>query len=80
MERQDGMLTRRPAMVLMEDLFAVWRPDETFVGSSDLIARLIQHNPEFWSSTSSYGRALTAQRMGRMLSEGFKVYSGDETP
>ncbi|WP_312347345.1 DUF3631 domain-containing protein [Actinomyces sp.] len=75
-ERADGLTRLPPAVVLICDLFQVWEEGETFVRTPALLTRLINHNPEMWGEGSAYGRALTVQRLGRMLSQGAKIHSG----
>lgn len=74
MERDAGLMKRPPAYVLMEDLRHVIGEDEKFVPTNDLVSRLIRQNPEYWGMGSTYGRDLTAQRMGRMLA-GSKIFA-----
>ncbi len=75
-ERADGLTRLPPAVVLLQDLLLVWPEGDEFVKSSILVARLINHNPEQWGDQSAYGKALTVQRFGRMLSQGAKIHSG----
>lgn len=74
-EREEGHVQKRPALALIDHIAEVWKPWETFVGSEDLVRRLIIAHPEVWGADSSYGRALTVQRMGRMLSSAYKVHT-----
>lgn len=74
MEREAGLSKRPPAYVLLEDLRQVIVDGEKFVPTSDLVPRLIQHNPDYWGKGSAYGKDLTAQRMGRMLA-GSKIFT-----
>ncbi len=75
MEREEGLMKQPPAMVLLRDLYAEWGEDEAFLTSSELISRLLRRNPDWWGVSSSYGRALTAQRMGRMIVQATKIKS-----
>jgi len=75
-ERADGLTKLPPAVVLLGDLLRVWGEQEKFIRTPELVSRLINHNPDFWGEGSSYGRALTVQRLGRMLSQGAKIHSG----
>lgn len=75
MEREEGLLTLPPAMVLLRDMHDVWPTDEPFVSSTAVIELLVNHNPEYWGELSAYGKRLTAQRMGRMLVQGAKIHS-----
>lgn len=74
-EREEGHMQKRPSLVLIDHISEVWKPWETFVGSEDLVRRLVMAHPEMWGADSSYGRALTVQRMGRMLSDAYKVHT-----
>ena len=74
-EREDGVIRTRPHIVLLNDIVECWKSDETFVETSVLIDRLVRLNPEMWGDGSDYGRRLTAQRMGRMLSQNYRVSS-----
>ena len=67
MEREDGLMKLPPQMVMLNDLYAVWSEAETFLNTSEMVRRLIGHNPDYWDANSSYGRALTVQRTGRIL-------------
>lgn len=73
-EREEGLMKLPPAVTLLRDLHRVFH-EETFIRSTDLVDRLITHNPEMWSDASGYGKALTVQRMGRMLVQAFKIHS-----
>lgn len=73
-EREDGLANVPPAITALRDLAEVW-PATEFARSTDLVERLVQHNPEKWSELSGFGKRLTVQRLGRMLSQSFKVFS-----
>jgi hypothetical protein len=75
-EREDGLRTRPPGMVLLADLYEVWPADETdLVPTSDLVQRLVTHDPDYWGANSPYGKELTMHRFGRILSDAAKVTS-----
>ncbi|MGO1318497.1 MAG: DUF3631 domain-containing protein, partial [Cellulomonadaceae bacterium] len=74
-DREDGLITVPPAVTLLRDLAEVWTVDAAFVPTTLLVERLIFENPRFWGPESAYGRALTVQRLGRMLAQHFKVNS-----
>ncbi|WP_348613929.1 DUF3631 domain-containing protein [Kocuria rhizophila] len=74
-DREDGMTTDRPAVVLLKHLAELWPEDKTFETTRRLIDDLVMSHPETWGVASSYGRELTAQRMGRLLSQGFKIHA-----
>jgi hypothetical protein len=75
MEREEGLANKPPAVILLEDMHAVWREEEAFLPTTGIIARLIEHNPDYWGQFSAYGRALTAQRMGRLIVQSSKVHA-----
>ena len=75
LDREDNMTAIPPAVRLLRDLYEVWQGDEHFTPTSALVSELILHNSAQWGPESAYGRALTAQRLGRMLAQGFKVHS-----
>lgn len=74
-EREDGIVQQRPHIVLLTHLHEVWCPGETFVSTEDLIDRLVRDNTQMWGIESSFGKRLTAQRMGRMLVSAYNIHS-----
>lgn len=74
-EREEGLTNKPPAVVLLEDLHAVWNEEESFLATTAIIGRLIERNPDYWGERSAYGRALTAQRMGRLIVQSSKVHA-----
>lgn len=75
MDREDGMTSLPPAVILLQDLHEIWTEGETFIPSGRLVENLIQHNPGMWGLMSNYGKPLTVQRFGRMLVQAFKIHS-----
>lgn len=73
MEREEGLMKLPPAVVLLRDLHSIWGEHELFIATPTLIGRLVALNPEYWGDGSAYGRQLTAQRLGRMLTQSAKV-------
>lgn len=78
MEKAEGLMNEPPAMVLMRDLAAVWPDHRDFMPTRELVQALIATNPTYWGELSAYGRALTAQRMGRLLVQSAKIRSGKD--
>ena len=74
-ERDAGLRAQPPGMVLLADLHAVWPEDEGFVPTHDLVSRVLVRNMGYWGAVSSYGKQLTEQRFGRLLSQSAKVTS-----
>jgi hypothetical protein len=73
--REEGAVTQRPHVVLMQHLAEVWEDDEPFVPTEVLINRLVEAHPDTWGEFSSFGKRLTAQRLGRMLSGNYKIHT-----
>ena len=74
-DTEDGLTRERPAVVLLTDIAAVWPVGTEFVPTTDLLAMLVRHNPDAWGTGSPFGKPLTAQRLGRMLSQSYRVNS-----
>ncbi len=74
-ERDAGLRALPPGMVLMTDLHSIWPDDDDLLPTRDLVAKLVGHNPEYWGVTSGYGKALTEQRFGRLVTQASKVTS-----
>lgn len=74
MERDEGLSKLPPAVTLLKDIHAVW-DNERFISSTTLAYDLANHSPEMWGDISPFGKALTTQRMGRMLVQAFKIHS-----
>lgn len=75
MEKADGMERIPPALHLLRDIADVWPKNATFIPTDNLIGKLIAFNPDMWGEYSDYGKALTTQRLGRMLTTSYKVNS-----
>jgi hypothetical protein len=73
--REEGLVIARPHVVVLEHLAAIWTDKATFLSTEEVIRRLISHDPDMWGNGSSFGKALTAQRLGRMLSQNYRVHS-----
>lgn len=79
LEREDGVTTQRPHVALLAHISATWSPVEPFRRTENLISDLVDRHPEMWSDSSSYGRRLTAQRLGKMLASNYRIHSGRES-
>lgn len=75
LEREAGLKALPPGMVLLKDLYDAWPDGEEFLSSKEMVDLLIAHNPDFWDAGSGYGRAINAQRLGRMLNQAAKIHS-----
>jgi hypothetical protein len=77
-EREAGLKTLPPGMVMMSDLYAIWPDDlddNELVPTRELVFKLIWHNADYWGLQSAYGKALTETRLGRLVSQAAKVTS-----
>ncbi|WP_435595176.1 DUF3631 domain-containing protein [Tsukamurella tyrosinosolvens] len=74
-ENEAGLRAEPPGMAIMRDLAAVWPSDTEFIETKDLVAKVIGKNAEMWGPDCAYGKALTAQRLGRLVSQAAKVTS-----
>ncbi|PYF99253.1 Protein of unknown function [Georgenia satyanarayanai] len=74
-DREDGMVRERPGVVLLRNIREVWPAGQSFFPTEDLIPALIDHNPDSWGDASPFGKALTAQRLGRMLVSSYNLHS-----
>lgn len=74
-EREAGLRTLPPGMVLLTDLKHVWPDRDDLVPTADLVALLVGHNAEYWGPGSAYGKSLTATRFGKLLAQAAKVTS-----
>jgi Protein of unknown function (DUF3631) len=75
MDSEDGMIRESPHVVLLRDIYEVWPDDTPFLSTKGLIARLVTESPEMWGLASSYGKELTAKRLGSMLAKAYKIHS-----
>lgn len=75
LDREEGLAVEKPAVLLLRHIVANWPVGEPFWATQDMVQTLVWEVPEVWGPESSYGRALTAQRMGRMLNSAYGVRS-----
>ena len=75
LDREDGMIRTRPAVALLNHLHDLWPQGENFVPTAELVTQLILEHPDEWGDGSPFGRALTAQRFGRMLATSYGINS-----
>jgi hypothetical protein len=70
-----GDASRSPNLQLVTDLYQLFQEDNGFIATKLLVRKLINLNPEYWSSQSFYGRELNVQRLGRLLSSVYGIMS-----
>lgn len=75
MDKEDGMIREKPAILLLRHLSQIWPAGHPFVPTNLLLSVLITEYPESWGAGSPVGRPLNAQRMGRMLVGSYKIHS-----
>jgi hypothetical protein len=75
--REAGLKARPPGMVLLIDLYAIWPEGQhaDMMTTAGLVSLLISHRPTYWGASSAYGKELTEQRLGRLLSQSAKITS-----
>ncbi len=73
--KEAGVQSRKPAVLLAEHLSDYYLTNPGFSPSEELREWLVQEHPEAWSAESSYGRELTVQRLGQMLSKSYGITS-----
>ena len=72
--REEGVVVDRPHVVLLHHIAEVWEA-ENFLPTEQLSDRLVMAHPETWGDFSSFGKRLTPQRLGRMLSGNYKIHT-----
>jgi hypothetical protein len=75
MDREDGLVKEKPAVILLSHIHEVWPDDTPFVPTSELIDLLVIGHPSVWGEEGPIGKRLTAHRLGRMLAQGYKIHS-----
>lgn len=75
LDREDGMIRTRPAVALLTHLHEVWPDGDNFAATAELVNLLILEHPDEWGDGSPFGKALTAQRFGRMLATSYGINS-----
>lgn len=75
LEREEGIMQQRPAVVLLQHIRNAWPDGETFVSTATLIRNLVSGSPETWGQSSPFGKELTSQRLGKMLVSAYNVHS-----
>ncbi|WP_087484545.1 DUF3631 domain-containing protein [Brachybacterium massiliense] len=80
-DKEEGLTAMRPHEHLVIDLHALYESgQQDFLPTTDAILPLLaSRHPERWGDASKFGKALTAQRLGRMLSKNYSIRSERET-
>ena len=70
-EREAGLRKLPPGMVAILDLRAVWAQVwSRSYSTRHLVAKLVDHNPDYWGPHSPYGKQLTDTRLARLVNDG----------
>ena len=73
-DREEGLSTMPIHVHLIRDIHDLFSQEETpFLPTREILSHLIVTHPERWSIPSTFGKDLTAQRMGRMLVKHFSI-------
>lgn len=79
-DREEGLSSMPIHIHLVRDIHRIFeRSNAEFLPTSTIVDDLICEHPERWGSGSSFGRDLTAQRLGRMLVKNFSIRSTKDT-
>jgi hypothetical protein len=73
--KESGDRAARYWVTLLEHLSEYYRERPGFAPTDSLVPWLVAHSPETWGEESPFGRALTPQRLGRIVSERYKITS-----
>jgi hypothetical protein len=73
--KEAGVQSKRPSVLLAEHLSEYYLTSPGFSPTEEVKAWLVKSHPEAWSEQSSYGRELTVQRLGQMLSKSYGITS-----
>jgi hypothetical protein len=73
LDREEDVVSTPPAVRILRDLARVWPQGARFVETRALVAAVIRADADAWGPGSSFGRELTAQRLGRLLAQGHRV-------
>jgi hypothetical protein len=62
-----------PHIQLAKDLWAIFKDEPGELKTELVVSLLIKENPDYWSVSSTYGKDLTPQRLGRMLAAHYDI-------
>lgn len=74
-DKEDGMITERPHVLLIRHLAEIWPADSDHATASWLCLELAEGWPHIWGASSPKGRPITPQGLGRMLAKHYKINS-----
>jgi hypothetical protein len=62
-----------PSQQVMKDLYSIFEFETETLTTDLVVQKLIRLNPAIWSSQSGYGKDLTRQRLGRILTSAYGI-------
>jgi hypothetical protein len=74
-DREDGLIREAPAVLLLRHLHELWPRGEPFYATQRMCDDLAAHYPDQWGFQSPFGKPINAHRLGRMLSQAYRVHS-----
>ena len=78
-DREEGLSTMPIHVHLIRDMHELFTEQgDDFLPTKNVVNNLIARHPERWSASSSFGRDLTPQRLGRMLVKNFTIRSSKD--
>lgn len=79
MDKMDGLHKEAPQAALLKNIYGIWPGDSVgFLPTTELISRLVAAHPAVWGVDGPFNKELTAQRLGKMLAQGYKIHSRRE--
>jgi hypothetical protein len=78
-DKEDGLIQEKPAIVLLRHIHEVWPGNESFLPSTELIELLISLYPSKWGKEGPFGKPLTTKRLGGMLAKSYNIHSDQPT-
>ncbi|RWU85464.1 hypothetical protein CWN80_00245 [Janibacter hoylei PVAS-1] len=74
-DREAGLAAERPSLLVLRHILQDWPTFSPFWKTTDMRDALVREHPEVWGESSDYGKALTVQRLGRMLVSSYNIRS-----
>lgn len=79
MDKEDGLVQEKPAVVLLKHIHELWPDGEQFLSTERLIGLLVIGHPTVWGFEGPFGKPLTGKRLGTMLAKGYRLHSKRES-
>jgi hypothetical protein len=75
LDREEGIERERPHLTLVRHIREIWPDDADALPTAGILAELHRQYPDMWNRSDDGRTPLTAQRMGRMLVNNYRIYS-----